>query len=689
MVILPTSFDDFFLNKIILIFTMKYILSLLFINSFFFTANGQNYWTITDHQSIRWNLIDEEKLPHSENIEMSGKNMSAIIYYDIDTSRQLTLKRDVILPQLRTFNKTNEPDWKKYRAYFRRTISDDILPTINIGKKIIVPAKVDSVEIAGLLKFYHTPVNGIQITRTLYPSMEDRFLVEKWEVKNISKENIFIQIENCGLQLKERGYKGTYTFHAFSEAPASTDLAANQTLSFPVYFGATMNEENPKNFNYKKAEEQRTTFLEKMSSNLVLETPDQTLNQLFYFSKIRASESIFHSSLGLIHSPGGGNYYLGTWANDQVEYCGPFAPYLGYATGNEAALNTYKHFKKNIPTDDSAIPYSFEVDGNFVMNHLDRGDAAMIAYGTAHYALATGNLDVAEELWPLIEWSLAWCHNHRNDAGAVISESDEMEGRIETGTANLSTSSLYYGGLKFGHRLAAELGKNKQALVYKNRQNEMANVIENYFGATMSGLETYKYFTENKKLRHWICLPMTMGITTRKEGTIRALFDKLWTENGILVEQAEADSNTLFWDRATLYALRGALKVGDTELAYEKLKSFSQKRLLGDHVPYVIEAYPENNMRHLSAESALYCRIVTEGFLGIEPTVLDQFSMTPKLPKSWNFLTLKNLSLGGKKMDLDIRRSSEGYDLRIFYQNGNVTLEKKIKEGKAILVNIK
>jgi len=676
---------------------MKYPFLLIFYTCFLSSAFCQknvpstvtDYWKITPDQSIRWNLVDEKRLPHAENIEMSGKNMSAIIYYDIDTSRQLTLKRDVILPQLRTYNKTNEPDWKKYRAYFRRTMTDEILPTINIGKKIVVPAKVDSVEIAGLLKFYHTPINGIKVTRTLYPSMEDRFLVEKWEIKNINKENISIQVEDCALHLKEPGYKGIYTFHAFSKAPAKTNLAPDQSITFPVYFGATLNDEDANDFNYKKAEKERTLFLTEMSSNLNLNTPDPILNQLFYFSKIRASESIFYSSLGLIHSPGGGNYYLGIWANDQVEYGGPFAPYLGYATGNEAALNTYRHFKKNIPEDDTPIPYSFEVDGNFVMDHLDRGDAAMIAYGTAHYALATGNLALAEELWPLIEWSLSWCHNHRNSSGAVISESDEMEGRIETGTANLSTSSLYYGGLKFGSRLAAALGKNKQKTVYQNRQKEMADVIENYFGATMSGLATYKYFAENTKLRHWICLPMTMGITTRKEETLHALFDRLWTENGILVEETEADSSTLFWDRATLYALRGALKIGETELAYKKLKRFSRKRLLGNHVPYVIEAYPENNMRHLSAESALYCRIVTEGFLGIEPISFNTFTMTPTLPEGWDFLDLKNLALGGKQMDLYIHRLAEGYEVKIFYKNEKITLTKKIKQGEKLLVDIK
>ncbi|MEM9052276.1 MAG: hypothetical protein AAGC47_09515, partial [Bacteroidota bacterium] len=57
-----------------------------------------------------------------------------------------------------------------------------------------------------------------------------------------------------------------------------------------------------------------------------------------------ASESIFESKLGLVHSPGGGRYYCGFWANDQAEYVGPFFPYLGYDLTNEATINMYRQF---------------------------------------------------------------------------------------------------------------------------------------------------------------------------------------------------------------------------------------------------------------------------------------------------------------------------------------------------------
>jgi hypothetical protein len=347
-------------------------------------------------------------------------------------------------------------------------------------------------------------------------------------------------------------------------------------------------------------------------------------------------------------------------------------------------------FQKNIPTDDSHIAYAFEVDGNFPMEHLDRGDAAMIAYGLSHYLLAIGDPKQSQELWPLLEWSLNYCHENRNTEGAVVSESDEMEGRIPTGKANLSTSSLYYGGLKYSMRLASELKMTAQASVYKARLAEMEKVIENYFGANIDGIETYKYFKENKNLRHWICLPLSVGITKRKAGTLDALFNKLWTPNGILVE-LKPDTlaqNTTFWDRGTLYALQGAMKVGNVDLAYKKWLQFSQKRLLGDHVPYVVEAYPENNMKHLSAESALYCRIVTEGLLGLEPMGMQRIQLSPSLPAGWDFLELHNLALFGQKTDIDVQRAGNQLQLQIKV-NGKIFFNKKVVPKEVLELSLK
>jgi hypothetical protein len=646
-------------------------------------------WSITDRESIVLDLEDELPLPLKDNIEMAGKKVAAIIYYAIDENKNLRLEKDVIFPQLRTFVKTNEPGWKKYRAYFRKKVDDFLAPSISFNGKTLVHTQVDSIEIGGKIKFYFSPVQGMTLVKTIYPSMEERVLVEEWELANLDDTLKQIQILPTTFKQTELGHKGDYTFVVKNQSSKEVSLIPQSAYTFPVYYGANLNEEEEDRFDFQEAKKSREAFLDTCRQNLILKTPDPILNTLFYFSKIRASESIYQSSMGLVHSPGGGNYYVGIWANDQVEYSGPFFPYLGYQTANTAAFNAYYKFLENIPADGNHIAYAFEVDGHFAMEHLDRGDAAMIAYGTSLYLLNSGNQEEAKKLWPLIEWSLDYCHNNRNAAGAIQSESDEMEGRIETGSANLSTSSLYYGGLKFSIPIAKALNiPQKNIKTYQQRLLEMEEVIEKYFGSTLEGLDTYRYFDGNKNLRHWICLPLTMGIEQRKEGTLNALFNKLWTDNGILVQYDPTISSDkqVFWDRATLYALKGAFKVNASSIAIDKLKQYSTKRLLGDHVPYAVEAYPENNMKHLSAESALYCRIFLEGLLGIEAQSFSSFKITPSLPEDWSFLELNQIYLFGKPYDIRITRKGEAFQLKVM-SNNRILFDESVPGNKTVQVN--
>lgn len=111
----------------------------------------------------------------------------------------------------------------------------------------------------------------------------------------------------------------------------------------------------------------------------------------------------------------------------------------------------------------------------------------------------------------------------------------------------------------------------------------------------------------------------------------------------------------MFWDRATLYAFRGA--------------------------------FPENDQRHLAAESALYCRVVTEGILGLEPLSLSTFRLSPKLPSGWPAVTLERLALQGRELDLDIRREGKGYRVRVTTSGtGETVLDEVIEDGGSLVV---
>lgn len=184
-----------------------------------------------------------------------------------------------------------------------------------------------------------------------------------------------------------------------------------------------------------------------------------------------------------------------------------------------------------------------------------------------------------------------------------------------------------------------------------------------------------------------ISLPLIAGIADRAAGTSAALTGpELMTENGCLTEQG----SDVFWDRATLYALRGIFYTGNPDKALEILHRLSQRRLLGDHVPYAVEAWPEGAQRHLSAESGLYCRVITEGLFGIRPTGLRSFMMNVNLPSGWNGMSLQHIRAFGSDFDLKVFRDSGnglGVTVTEHTASGDKVRTLAPKQGK-IFVNL-
>ena len=175
-----------------------------------------------------------------------------------------------------------------------------------------------------------------------------------------------------------------------------------------------------------------------------------------------------------------------------------------------------------------------------------------------------------------------------------------------------------------------------------------------------------------------------MGLMERREGTIAALFSpRLWTVDGL----ASQAGDTAFWDRSTLYGLRGVLQAGETTTGLKYLTRYTHRRLLGDHVPYPVEAWPEGDQRHLSSESALYCRIFTEGLFGMRPTGLDRFSCTPRLPDGWPKMALRSIRAFGRNFDVMVERKGEGQLLTVL-QNGKTVASHDLAHGKSIEIKL-
>ncbi|SHE42132.1 hypothetical protein SAMN05444349_10278 [Bacteroides faecichinchillae] len=659
-----------------------WVVLLFFLNA---TSNAQQFWKIDSlGNSITWQVRKGEA--HSDHIEMAGKRLAMVLRYGVNKEGAFKLSKSLVWPMLRTI--PNNTHGNVIRSFDWNPLDAVTVNGNSIREQVKTVTLNGTMEVVSQISLGNN--SSLSLRRIYFPSVDSPSLVEVYEFTNTGKEKVNLEIPEIHSVLTtdpSRGVEGSYTIHLQTWKSGYVVLSPGKSYSFPASVSAYKSSEKVQVIDGIVEMNKRKELVAGWMNNLVLETPEPVLNEMFAFSKIRACESIYETKSGPMHGPGGEAYYAAIWANDQAEYVNPYFPFVGYSYGNASALNSFRLFSKYINDEGKPMPSSIIAEG---LDHFgvagDRGDGAMVAYGAARYALARGSKAEAEELWPLIEWCLEFCRQKLNDKGVVTSDSDELENRFPSGKANLCTSSLYYDALLSAAYLAEDLGKGSAVVKkYREQAAQMEKNIDSYFASTVEGFDTYAYYEGNDILRSWICIPLVMGIDKRAPGTIDALFSpRLWTENGLLTQ---AGTST-FWDRSTLYALRGVFTVGEIEKAMTFLRRYSVTRLLGSHVPYAVEAWPEGNQRHLSAESGLYGRIFTEGMFGIRPTGLHSFSLTPRLPEEWDRMAFRKMKAFGADFDIIVERV-KGEMIRIKIEKaGKIVLNKRIKSGTTVLCNI-
>ena len=669
---------------------MKLFLAALLALSLCGTATAQNRWAIMpDGKTIRME-VNDATAPHADHIEMSGKFMAVVLYWNVDENGTFGVNRSLVFPMLRTV-----PNNTHASLMFKNDV--DVASMLRVNNRPVA-LRSRTVDINGAMTVvsdYKTTdrsgrTTALELTRTIFPSMERPVLCERYTVRNTGDNSYALQIPELSQSYTTdpaRGVKGSYVIRTDVQGGGVYELKPGQSVDFSLTVQAYEKAASPVSADVDTEYADRMAFVAHMDGNLVLDTPDDVIDTEFRYAKIRASESICKTKGGYMHAPGGESYYAAIWANDQAEYVNPFFPFVGYGVGNESAINAYRHFARFMNDEYKPIPSSIIAEGDDIWNGAgDRGDGAMIAYGAARYALTRGDRAEAEELWPLIEWCLEYCKRQINDKGVVKSDRDELEGRFPAGDANLCTSTLYYDALLSAAWLGESLGKSASVTAdYRRRAKAMRAAIESHFGANVKGYETYRYYEGNDILRSWICMPLIVGIYDRAAATIDALFrSDLYTKDGLLTAQG----SETFWDRSTLYALRGGYAAGYPDFMTEQLSYYSNRRLLGDHVPYPIEAWPEGSQRHLSAESGLYCRIITEGMFGIRPTGMRSFELKPEILSDWDYANLSHVRAFGSDFDIRVKRLS-GDKLRVTVaEHGGREQNFTIRSGRAINVKL-
>jgi hypothetical protein len=254
--------------------------------------------------------------------------------------------------------------------------------------------------------------------------------------------------------------------------------------------------------------------------------------------------------------------------------------------------------------------------------------------------------------------------------GVVGSSTDEMEGRLPAGSYNLATSSIAYGGYRSAAVLARAIGKGDRALAFDSLADKLSASIESYFGATVQGYSTYRYYDGNTVLRGWICYPLVMGLMQRRAGTVAALFSSdLWAEDTarrtISLMATAGGGGT--WQRETMYSLLAAFKAGATDTAIDKATKIARYEFLGSG-----GLFPDEDATDILPASVLYARAIVEGLFGIDPTGFSSFNCTPRLPAAWPRMALRTIRLCGRNVDVAVDRT--GADLRLTVSGSGTTL---------------
>lgn len=378
-------------------------------------------------------------------------------------------------------------------------------------------------------------------------------------------------------------------------------------------------------------------------------------------------------------------FYCGVWCNDQAEYAAPALALFGEEE-RAVVLNCLRVLGANFDWERGLVPYSVEVDGGYI-GRVDRGDAAMFAWGAALFMLVVGREEMSREVFGYVKFVCDLLMGKMAEGGVIRSESDELEGRFATGDANLSVNCLAILGLLSGAEVAREVGEWRLGEVYEEAAEALREAAHKYFG--VDDARRYAYYEGCKDARGWACLTALAGLEDGLDA-LRYVLSELWVGGdqaveknggGVLVSEESSD----IWDRCTLYAIRVAFRAGLVEEGSEKLSEYATKRdSSGDALPFAVEN--NGSYAQLSAESGLLIRVFTEGLLGMEFKHGRTMTLRPRCPTNWEKYSVCDVYYLNVCLEFKIEKTGMGIRLEVDSSISSAAAE--FSNGRLVLLRV-
>lgn len=194
-------------------------------------------WNLSSDGGISW-IVNEEKYPHSDHIEMSGKRVSVVLRYGVNQDQEFELNKSLIWPLLRTIpNNTH--------ASLMRRFNWNPLNMVLANGKSLDKEKVERITLDGLLRVESSFTMGgkekLKVIREYFPSVDKPALVEFYRIINQEKSSVTVEIPSSLSvieTLRDEGVDGSYRLATAVNRNGSYHLAGGDTLLFTGYIAA-------------------------------------------------------------------------------------------------------------------------------------------------------------------------------------------------------------------------------------------------------------------------------------------------------------------------------------------------------------------------------------------------------------------------------------------------------------------
>lgn len=377
------------------------------------------------------------------------------------------------------------------------------------------------------------------------------------------------------------------------------------------------------------------------------------------------------------------------------EYVQLFGNDLCYSVGGLMAVGLWEEAREAlrllarfIEQQRGRVPHEIST-GGFIVHPGNANETAQFVTACSEYFHWSKDRGFLEELYPLLRRGIfdfllgIW-----DSDGDLYPEGEGIVERAGMGPEKLDVTCYLYRALLDLAEMAEALARPSEEIAeLKQLAQQLRERFNRDWWLEEEGLFADSLSMDNvpRLAGHWtVAVPMEVGIAGLEKGQ-RALarIERDWLNEWGLVHTRGQDERV--WTLPTAVLALAEFNYGRVEMGLRLLRNISltaQRGMLGAYP----ELIPEGGDLMQLWSGAMLIRGLIEGLWGLRPRAHpDRLRLAPKLPPSWNSMSLEGLKIGTHQLSLSLRRSESALLLSLYHLEGPRPLIVELPDREIVL----